>query len=55
MRDETIFKVFEGYANGNISWAKKKIKLMSKAEFITFIEHARSNGVMPYKLRCLVS
>lgn len=49
-----VTEVFETYINGNISDAKLHIQRMSKAEFIDFIEHARANGVMPYKLRSLV-
>ena len=35
MKDETIYSIFESYLNGNISWVKKKIKRMSKADFLT--------------------
>ena len=54
MKQETIVEVWESYVNGNISWVKNKIRNMTKAEFIDFLEHARSNGVHPYKLRHLV-
>lgn len=54
MKQETIIEIWESYVNGNIFWAKAKIKRMSKAEFIDFLELARSNGVYPYKLRHLV-
>lgn len=55
MEQETITEVFDSYINGNISWVKKKIKRMSKADFIDFLEHARSNGIKPYQLRHLVN
>lgn len=55
MKAETILLIWESYVNGNISWVKNKIKRMSKADFIDFLEHARANGIMPYKLRHLVS
>lgn len=54
MKQETIVEIWEKYVNGNISWVKAKIKCMSKADFIDFLELARSNGVYPYKLRHLV-
>ena len=54
MKDATIMEVFESYVNGNTSYAKSKVKLMSKAEFITFLEYARSYGYKPYQLRKLV-
>ena len=54
MKDETIFEIWESYVNGNISWVRKKIKRMSKADFITFLEYARASGIKPYKLRHLV-
>ena len=55
MKQETIIQIWEKYLNGNIEWTKKKIKRMSKAEFIDFLELARSYGHKPYKLRHLVS
>ncbi len=55
MKQETIIKVWESYLNGNLSWVKNKIKQMTKADFIDFLELARANGVKPYQLRHLVS
>ena len=55
MKQETITQIYESYVNGNIGWAKKKIRLMTKAEFIDFLEHARANGQKPYQLRHLVN
>lgn len=54
MKQETIVLIWESYLNGNISWVKEKVKRMSKAEFIDFLEHARSYGYKPYRLRHLV-
>jgi len=54
MKDETIYAVLDSYINGNISWVKQKVRLMTKAEFITFLEYARSCGIMPYELQHLV-
>ena len=54
MKQETIIEIWESYLNGNISWVKEKIKKMTKAEFIDFLEHARNYGYKPYKLRHLV-
>lgn len=54
MEEEKIIEIYESYQNGNIEATKKAIKRMTKAEFLTFIEHARSHGEMPYKLRFLV-
>ncbi len=54
MKQETIIQIWESYVDGNISWVKDKIKRMSKADFVDFLELARSNGVYPYKLRHLV-
>ena len=48
-----LVEVLDNYINGNISDAKKQVKKMTKAEFIDLIEHARANGIMPYKLRVL--
>ena len=48
-----LVEVLDNYINGNISDAKKQVKKMTKAEFVDFIEHARGNGIMPYKLRVL--
>lgn len=47
MKQETIEQIWESYLNGNISWVKKKIKRMSKADFIDFLELARCNGKNP--------
>jgi hypothetical protein len=49
-----VVEVFETWINGNISDAKLHIRRMDKAEFLDFIEHARANGIMPYKLRGLL-
>ena len=57
MKSETVIQIWESYINGNtseISWALAQIKQMSKADFIDFLEHARSHGVKPYQLRHLV-
>lgn len=54
MKDKTIYAVFDSYINGNISWVKSKIKLMSKAEFITFLEYARNRGYNLDRLKHLV-
>jgi len=51
MKDDTIMKIWESYLHGNISWVKSKVRLMSKSEFITFLEYARSSGYKPYQLR----
>jgi len=55
MKQKTIIEIWESYINGNISWVKKKIKRMSKADFIDFLELARGNGIKPYQLRHLVN
>ena len=54
MKQGTVEIIWESFVNGNISWVKKKIKLMTKAEFIDFLEHGRSYGYKPYQLRHLV-
>lgn len=54
MKDATIMIIWDSYLNGNISWVKSKIKLMTKAEFVTFLEYARASGIYPYRLRHLV-
>ena len=55
MEDDTIMKIWESYLNGNISYVKSKVRRMSKAEFITFLEYARASGYHPYRLRGLVN
>lgn len=54
MKDEKINKVVESYLNGNFAEVKASVKVMNKADFITFIEGCRANGINPYRLRHLV-
>lgn len=52
--NEHALEVFESYMNGNISRVKAQLKDMDKYEFLTFIEIARGNGIMPFKFYKLV-
>lgn len=49
-----VIEVFDTFYNGNIKDAKESVADMTKAEFIDFLEYARSHGYKPYQVRCLV-
>ena len=54
MKHETILELVESYICGNIGYVKSKVKLMTKVEFLDFIEECRANGMNPHTLKNLV-